>query len=121
MHVKLSSKQQEILAHGTVFLFDENADLTLNIVDDNFGEWILTINFVEDISGTKRVETNYSKNRMKITCINFTAEGTGLTVPAEIAVINEKKIYFMFWAYLEGTGKNKPKARKVEYTLYSER
>jgi hypothetical protein len=57
---------------------------------------------------------------MNIICTNFTAEGTGLTTPAEIAVINGKKIYFMFWAYLEGKEENKSKARKVEYTLYSE-
>ena len=55
-----------------------------------------------------------------ITCINFESRGTGLTAPLEIAIIDGKKIYFMFWAYLEGNAENKTKARKVEYTLYSE-
>ena len=31
MQVKLSSQNREIISHGTVFLFDENSDLTLNI------------------------------------------------------------------------------------------
>ena len=46
--------------------------------------------------------------------------GTGLTTPLEIAVIDGKKIYLMFWAYLEGSGEKKAKVRKVEYTLYRE-
>ena len=33
---------------------------------------------------------------------------------------NGKKIYLMFWAYLEGSEDKKSKVRKVEYTLYRE-
>ena len=36
------------------------------------------------------------------------------------AVIDGKKIYLMFWAYLEGSEDKKSKVRKVEYTLYRE-
>lgn len=118
MQVKLSSQKREIIDHGTVFLFDENGDFTLNIDTDNSFEMILTINFTHDLSGEQRIETNLSQDHIKMTCTNFAAEGTGLTVPLEIAVIDGKKIYFMFWAYLEGNEDKKPKARKVEYTLY---
>lgn len=120
MQVKLSSQNREIISHGTVFLFDENGDLTLNIDAGNSFELVLTINFTEDISQERRIETNLSDNHLKITCINFVSLGTGLTAPLEIAIIDGKKIYFMFWAYLEGNAENKTKARKVDYTLYSE-
>ena len=38
MQVKLSSQNREIISYGTVFLFDENSDLTLNINGDNYFE-----------------------------------------------------------------------------------
>ena len=120
MQVKLSSQKREIISHGTVFLFDENGDLTLNIKAEDSFELVLTIKFAEDISQKRRIETNLSENHLQITCINFTTLGTGLTAPLEIAIIDGKKIYFMFWAYLEGNEENKTRARKVEYTLYSE-
>lgn len=120
MQVKLSSQNRKIISHGTVFLFDENGDLTLNIDAENSFELVLTINFAEDISQNRRIETDFSENHLRITCINFIASGTGLTGPLEIAIIDGKKFYFMFWAYLEGNEENKTKARKVEYTLYSE-
>ena len=120
MQVKLSSQNREIISYGTVFLFDENSDLTLNINGDNYFELVLSISFVEDISQKQRIETNIFENHLKIICINFMAMGTGLTTPLEIAVIDGKKIYLMFWAYLEGSGEKKAKVRKVEYTLYRE-
>lgn len=120
MQVKLSSQKREIISHGTVFLFEENGDLTLNIDAENSFELVLTIKFAEDISQKRRIETNLSENHLEIACINFTTLGTGLTAPLEIAIIDGKKLYFMFWAYLEGNEENKTKARKVEYTLYSE-
>lgn len=120
MRVKLSSQGREIISHGTVFLFDENADFTLNIVGENSFEVILAVHFVEDALQKQHIESDPSGNRIDLTCINFSAEGTGLSVPVEIAVIDRKKIYFMFWAYLEGNDKTKPRARKVEYTLFRE-
>ncbi|MCI5903248.1 MAG: hypothetical protein MRZ74_12070 [Blautia sp.] len=120
MQVKLSSQNRKIISHGTVFLFDENGDLTLSIDTGNSFKVDLTIKFAEDNSQKQRIETNLSENHLMITCINFESRGTGLTAPLEIAIIDGKKIYFMFWAYLEGNAENKTKARKVEYTLYSE-
>ena len=99
---------------------DENGDFTLNIDAGNSLELVLTIVFTEDDSKKRRIETNLSDNHLIIMCINFVSLGTGLTAPLEVALIDGKKIYFMFWAYLEGNAENKTKARKVEYTLYSE-
>lgn len=120
MQVKLSSQNREIISHGTVFLFDENGDFTLNIDTEDSIKLVLTIDFAEDTSQEQRIETNISENHLEMTCINFKAAGTGLTVPLEIAVVEGKKIYFMFWSYLEGNEDKKSKARKVEYTLYRE-
>lgn len=47
MQVKLSSQNREIISYGTVFLFDENSDLTLNINGDNYFELIL--NFISNL------------------------------------------------------------------------
>lgn len=120
MQVKLTSRKYEILDYGTVILFDENADLTLNIIADNSFEFILSISFINDISREQSLDTEISENCIKLTCINFFTEGTGLTAPMELAVVNGKKLYFMFWTFLEENEDGKPKARKVEYTLYSE-
>ncbi len=91
MQVKLSSQNREIISHGTVFLFDENGDLTLNIDAGNSFELVLTVKFSEDISQKRRIETDLSDSHLKITCINFVSQGTGLTAPLEIAIINGKK------------------------------
>lgn len=120
MQVKLSSQKREIISYGTVFLFEKNGDLTLDMQAENSLELVLTIRFVEDISQDQRVETSLLESHLEIRCINFAALGTGLTVPLKIAVIDGKNIYLMFWAYLEGNEENKAKVRKVEYTLYSE-
>ena len=96
MQVKLSSQKREIISYGTVFLFDENGELTLNINAENSFELVLTIDFVEDISRNREIETNILENHLEITCINFAATGTGLMTPLEIAIIDGKKLYFMF-------------------------
>lgn len=88
MQVKLTSRQYEILDYGTVFLFDENADLTLNIIADNSFEFILSISFINDIFREQSLDTEISENCIKLTCINFFTEGTGLTAPMELAVVN---------------------------------
>lgn len=120
MQVRLSSQNREIISYGTVFLFDKNGDLTLEMEAENSFKMLVTILFTEELSDKSRIETAISENHLKITCINFASQGTGLTAPMELAIVDGKKIYFMFWAYLEGNAENKAKVRKVEYTLYSE-
>lgn len=120
MQVRLSSQNREIISYGTVFLFNKNGDFTLEMVAENSFKMTIMLQFTEENSNKSRVETTISENNLKITCINFASQGTGLTVPMELAIVDGKKIYFMFWAYLDGNAENKEKVRKVEYTLYSE-
>ena len=97
----------------------ENADFTLEINSEDF-EMKLTVQFEKDSAKKRKVKTDIVDNHIILTCINFSASGTGLTTPVQIAVINHKKIYFMFWAYQIGTVEKLPKVRKIEYTLYAE-
>ena len=117
MLVKLSSRNYDIIVHGTVFLFDVNSDLTLNFKEDSF-EFSLTINFLEDLSKERKVNTEIIDNNIRMNCINFEATGAGLTEPKELAIVNEKKIYITFWSDLYGVRRE---VRKVEYTVYSEK
>ena len=119
MQIKLSSQNQEVIDHGTVLLFSENAAFTLEINSEDF-EMKLTVQFEKDSAKKRKVKTDIVDNHIILTCINFSASGTGLTTPVQIAVINHKKIYFMFWAYQIGTVEKLPKVRKIEYTLYAE-
>lgn len=120
MKIRLSSQKNEIISSGTVFLFGENSDLSICIDDENAFRLNICIHFAEAASEPQHIKTAVSGNRLTLTCINFASNGTGLTTPMELAVIDGKKIYFMFWSYLEGNEQGKRKARKVEYTLYRE-
>ena len=119
MQVKLSSGKREILDHGTVFLFDENADLTLDITGDDSYNLRFVLKFINDSLQKQSIKTEKTENCIKLTCVNFQSSGTGLSTPAQIAVIDGKKIYIMFWSYLEGSDQKKW-VRKVEYTLFGE-
>lgn len=120
MKIRLSSQKYEIISYGTVFLFGENSDLSIHIDDENAFQLNLCMHFIEAASEPQEIKTAVSQNSLTLTCINFASNGTGLTTPMELALIDGKKIYFMFWSYLEGNEQGKRKARKVEYTLYRE-
>lgn len=38
-----------------------------------------------------------------LTCINFANTGAGVKEPVKVATISGRNLYFIFWAYLEGT------------------
>lgn len=120
MKVNLSSQDREIIASGTVFLFSEDADFTLRIELDDSSEIKLSVLFKNDATEKQDVKMDISDNHVILICINFSASGAGLAAPAQIAVIDQKKVYFIFWSYLDGSIKNKPKVRRVTYTLYLE-
>lgn len=120
MKVNLSSQAREIIANGTVLLFSEDADFTLCIELDDSSEMKLTVQFKNDATEKQDVKMDISDNHVTLVCINFSASGAGLATPAQIAVIDQKKVYFIFWSYLDGSIKNKPKVRRVTYTLYLE-
>ena len=120
MQVKLSSQNREIIDHGTVLLFSENADFTLKMVSEEGLEVELTVLFQENPGGKQEVQTDVADNHVTLTCINFSATGTGMSFPVQIAVLDGKTIYFIFWAYLDGTKGNQAKVRRIVYTLYAE-
>lgn len=121
MTIKLSSHNYDIVDHGTVFLFDNDSDLTLDITADETFAIGVVIRFIEDVSEEQCIKTEIVGNCVKMDCVNFLQNGTGLAKPIELAMVNGKRLYFMFWAYLEGKEDGKIKSRKVEYTLYSEK
>lgn len=121
MQVKLTSGDYDILDHGNVFLFDEESDLTLDLRFDSSFEVKLTIQFMTSSDGEQSIETKNEGNHIFMRCINFMDYGTGLNTPAQIAVFQEKRIYFIFWSYRLGRGNGEKKARKVEYTIFGER
>ena len=122
MLVKLSSQNYDIIDYGTVLLFSEKSDLTINIMGDSSYKICLTLKFLETMSGEQKINTIVTdNNNIELECINFFAEGTGNAEPAEIAMIDGKRIYFIFWAYLQGQILGKAKVRKIDYTIYREK
>ena len=121
MQVKLTSGDYDILDHGNVYLFDEESDLTLNLSFDPSFEVKLTIQFMTSSDREQRIETKNEGTHIFMKCLNFMDNGTGLNIPAEIAVFGGKRIYLIFWSYLQGRGNGKKKARKVEYTIFCEK
>ena len=115
----------KLLDHGTVFLAETNGDLRLNITADNAFAFTLVLQFEENDTETRKIETRkietrVSKTKIELICKNFSADGTGLTKPIKLGVIDGKNMYFMFWSYLCGDDNGKVRPRKVEYTIYSE-
>lgn len=121
MLVKLSSQDYSIIDHGTVLLFNEKSDLTINITVNSYNDICLTVRFLESVLEEQKINTIVTNNKIVLECINFFAEGTGNVEPAEIAVVDGKRIYFIFWAYLQGQIPGKTKVRKVDYTIFQEK
>ncbi len=120
MQIKMTSGGMKLLDHGTVFLAETNGDLRLNITADNAFAFTLVLQFEENDTETRKIETRVSKTKIELICKNFSADGTGLTKPIKLGVIDGKNMYFMFWSYLCGDDNGKVRPRKVEYTIYSE-
>ena len=118
MNVNLSSGGYDIIASDDVFLFDDAEDLTIKVTgEDNFGVCV-TIKFLNDASGERRISSEIIEDKLVLLCHNFNTRGTGMTQPMHIADINGKKVFLTIWAYLEGS--KSPKIRSVKYTLFYE-
>ncbi len=121
MKVKLSSLKYEIISNGTVLLFDENADFTLKIDDEQGFKFDIILMFKFDESGNKVINRKIINNSIEMTCMNFDENGTGTSIPIEVATIKGKKMYIAFWSYLDGDVEGQKKSRSVKYTLFIER
>ena len=118
MQIQLSSRGHEIVGSGMAYLFDTDAELTMNIEADDGYSFRLVMKFEEDSGREQCIEQNVQDNTIFLTCYNFIETGTGLYEPAQIAVINGKPLFLVFWSFLDGTEKEKKKMRSVRYTLF---
>lgn len=118
MQVKISSKGHDIVASGMAYLFDKDADLTMNIEADDGYSFRLVMKFEEDSEREQGIEQNVQDNTIFLTCYNFIGAGTGLYEPTQIAMMNGKALFLVFWSYLDGAEKGKKKMRSVRYTLF---
>lgn len=122
MKVSLQSLNYDIIDHGIVFLFDENSDLTFNIDAENGFNFKLILKFVNNIVSSKQViNRSVINNEIILECVNFSSSGTGTSIPLEIAKISGKRVYLIFWVYLEGDVIGQKKSKSVKYTLFIER
>ena len=120
MIVKKQSSNYDVLDYGTIILFDEKSNFVLYVdTEDNF-KFQVTIDFSDDNSGQKFIDTKTKNNEIKMTCMNFLSSGTGTSVPIEIATWKSKKIYLSFWVYIEGDVEGAGKTRSIKYTLFIE-
>lgn len=121
MRVTLHSSNYDIIDHGVVFLFEEKGDLTFNIDTENNFKFKLILRFVEQGNSEQVINRSIQNNVITMECVNFLSSGTGTSTPIEIATSQNKKIYIMFWTYLEGDVFGQCKSRSVKYTLFMER
>lgn len=123
MKINIYTSNYEVIDHGTVFLFDENSDLTFDIDTGKEFSFQLTIKFINDDNGKQIINRTINLENKVITmeCLNFLSSGTGTSKPIEIATVKGKKIYLSFWMYLEGDYEGKDKTRSLKYTFFLER
>lgn len=120
MIIELSAGNRDIIDHGTVLLYSEKGDFTMKITASDSFQFSLTVSFLEEKSEEQRIDTSVENNHIRLNCINFAAEGTGVTEPVELASADGKRIYIMFWSSLLGKEPGKERVRKVDYTIYRE-
>lgn len=118
VQIQLSSMGHDIVASGMAYLFDKDADLTMDIEADGGYRFRLVMKFEEDSDKEQGIEQNVRDNTIFLTCCNFIEAGTGLYEPVQIAIVNGKALFLVFWSYLDGTEKGKRKMRSVRYTLF---
>lgn len=118
MQVDLSSGGYSIVTSGNVFLFHESNELTIKVTGKDGFNVCVSLKFINDESREQKINRDILNDRLVLSCYNFGGDGTGLSRPAYIADVNNKKVYLMFWMYEEGIKERK--ARSVKYTLFSE-
>lgn len=118
MRVDLFSGGNRIVASGNAFLFGESQELTIKATDSDGFDICVTLRFLTDECGERRVKREISDTGLLLSCFNFGGSGTGLSRPTHIADANGKKVFLMFWMYEEGL--KEYKARSVKYTLFHE-
>lgn len=122
MRISLNSSNYNIIDYGTVFLFDENSDLTFEIDTENNFIFRLILKFTYNpLNSQQIINKTVANGEILFECVNFLSSGTGTSVPLEIATIQGKRMYILFWTYIEGDVVGQKKSRSVKYTLFLER
>jgi len=118
MEISCSTGNYDILGSGQVFLFDDQP-LKIDITANDGVVITVEFKFLSDETGEHTINSDTNGNHVVFTCVNFDSNGIGFSHPIEFAVIDDRKVFMMFWAYLEGN--NGTKVRSVKYTFFSEK
>ena len=116
MQITLSSGDYDIVSSGQTFLFGLDENLRINIASEDNFEFSVVLEFQENSHGEREIKKEVKDNVITLTCTNFNASGTGLKKPINIARVNGKEVFLMFWAYLEGVEDGK--VRSVKYSVF---
>ena len=76
-------------------------DLSIDIDTQEDFKFSIILKFQQDESGMQEIRQNLEKNKIILSCKNFKDEGTGTPAPVDIVEIDGKKMYFMFWSFLD--------------------
>lgn len=118
MQIKVSSNQYDIVASSTVYLFEKEADLTMNIKADNGYTFSIVMKFEENSTKELSIQKDVQGTTIFLTCYNFNESGSGLSEPVQIAMVDGKPLYIIFWSYLDGNEKDQKQVRSVRYSLF---
>lgn len=121
MKINLSTSKYNIVDTGTVFLFEEDGELIFNIDTENQFKFKIILRFINEDNSDQIINKTVTNDTITMECVNFLSSGTGTSVPLELATIQKKKMYIMFWTYLEGNVLGQKKSRSVKYTFFLER
>lgn len=122
MRVELSSGGKRIIDSGRVLAFDEHADITLKILDDEDVCTDIRFVFATEEGAETELRRSVEDGVAEYKCVNFSNLGTGTVAPIPIGSYDGQSVYLAFWAYLLGEqGDNaKPNTRVIDYTLFLE-
>lgn len=116
MQVKLSSGEYDIISSGQAFTFGDPDELAIDIVELDIH---LLLRFLSDETGEIKTKVEIAERQMVISCTNFSAAGTGVNTPVQIADAKGRPVFLIFWTNLEGS--KPPRARSVKYTVFWKR
>lgn len=117
MQVHMSSGNYDILASGEAFLFGPDADLTIQILEDDGEELKIVMKFSEDASGKRDIQSDVTEDSLVIRCVNFTGLDMSLKRPTHIAEIDGKEVFLLF----SSTCSSEKMVRSVTFTVFREK
>lgn len=118
--IKQTSGNYDIIDFGMAMTFGSDDGIELNVNFEDKIEFVLSISF-SDIEGEKKVSIDVDEKNNSINVV-FVDEknsiGYGINRPVEIAMIENKKIFFRIWISPLG---RENRAKKIEYVFFKEK